>query len=529
MKIKIYFCISSFLLVIALFIWNCTDTELIRSSPLMTNMNFSIEEARIFFEKSSQHITTRTNEEQFKYNISPGEFVPKWNNAIGFNKKQLSRYDIPIEAGVRYKAMYAENKKGKSSMQVVNVYQGLVIVKDIKTNNICQYVLTVIPSKEYDNKFTHNVYNRFVSDENKGEFTGIAIYTIPQRNLIARANRYLGGNKVQGVFMLDTSEALESRFLTLKSIIKDIVFNRNSIISTRSEGEDDWDFGSDEQNYINICDGLFYDKVHDVFLYDSDGDGKPDSVWIPEVDITPEHPDNIDPDPTPNPLPDISTPNGECPFCGMIDCNGECLHSGGELNPDTDLIRVPCGDEISGKSTPLPLMYLAPPSSFNVKGATFGKTRNNGTKMHYGVDLAGEVGDFVYAAHAGTISRIVSNQVNRINGKYPANYTGDRNAAGNRIYITVSTGVEDAYFHLRAGEPIAINPSTGTVFKVGDVIEMGDIIGYIGITGNANPNVSHLHFGVRVNGKWEDPFNYINATLKDNGNNKLSISTPCDE
>lgn len=38
-----------------------------------------------------------------------------------------------------------------------------------------------------------------------------------------------------------------------------------------------------------------------------------------------------------------------------------------------------------------------------------------------------------------------------------------------------------------------------------------------------------MHLGVRVNGKWEDSFDYINATLEDEGNNKLSISTPCDD
>lgn len=58
---------------------------------------------------------------------------------------------------------------------------------------------------------------------------------------------------------------------------------------------------------------------------------------------------------------------------------------------------------------------------------------------------------------------------------------------------------------------------------------MGDIIGYIGITGNANASVPHLHFGVRVNGKWEDPFDYINATLEKDEEGILSISTPCDD
>lgn len=528
MKKIVYFCTGALILVIALFIWNCTDTDLVRSSSLVGNMSFTLEEAKAFFEENTQlSVSTRANMKQAKFCISPGEFVPKWDRAIGLLKGELSRYDIPIQADYRYKAVCGESKKGKTTAQVVNVYQGLVIVKNALTGNKCQYILTLIPSRECDNKRSNSIYDDFVKNEDKGSFTGMAIYTIPQLNFIVRANCYVNGVKVEGVFMPSKRGNLEERVKVLKSILRRCIFNRTSNIFTRSEGEDDWDYGTEGKDYIELWEGYYYDKENGVILYDADGDGKPDSVWIPDVEVTPNIPTPVpDPDPIPDPvIPDL--PSGVCPFCGMEGCTGECLDD--IYIPVPDLEVVPCADEKNGKSVPLPRMTLAPPNPANPKGATFGKTRNNGTKMHSGIDLAGEIGDFVYAAHAGTVSRVVDNQVNRVNGKYPTDYTGDRNAAGNRIYITVSLGVEDAYFHLRAGEPIAINPRTGKQFKVGDAVEMGDIIGYIGITGNANPKVSHLHFGVRVNGKWEDPFDYINATLEDEGNNKLSISTPCDD
>lgn len=44
--------------------------------------------------------------------------------------------------------------------------------------------------------------------------------------------------------------------------------------------------------------------------------------------------------------------------------------------------------------------------------------------------------------------------------------------------------------------------------KVGDMVEQGDVVGYIGSTGYSYGN--HLHFEVRKNGQHTDPFNYVN-------------------
>ena len=44
--------------------------------------------------------------------------------------------------------------------------------------------------------------------------------------------------------------------------------------------------------------------------------------------------------------------------------------------------------------------------------------------------------------------------------------------------------------------------------KVGDIVEQGQVIGYIGSTGYAYGN--HCHFEVRINGQHTDPNNYVN-------------------
>ncbi len=196
----------------------------------------------------------------------------------------------------------------------------------------------------------------------------------------------------------------------------------------------------------------------------------------------------------------------------------------------------PCFDD--NTANPLSSMALAPPVTngvTNIAGATYGNTRNGGAKKHNGIDLAGPVGTPIYAQFSGIVSAfpaIVSGQPNRIveNGiqRYPSSYTGtDRDGGGNRIYIDSSVGgktVKNGYMHLQAGTPFGTNPRTGQPWKAGDIINAGEVIGYIGVTGNANPNVPHLHLRTLVNGVEVNPASYLNATVS---TTTSKITTPC--
>lgn len=531
MKKKQYFCISLCILASTLFYWSCTDSEFGSTNAPIQHKEFSLQEAREFFEQQMEQcpMPNRSAKGQKHKQVSPGDFVPKWGQSVASSLKHLSSYDVPIQAGFRYKAMRSDYKNGKASAYIVDVYQKLIIVKDTEADALGQYILTLIPDRSYHARYKKEVGERFINCADKGRFSGIAIYTIPHLDIVIRANRYVNGVKTRGVFLPNKNQTLKQKLKVLESILKGTVLKRRAVYSTRSFGEDDWDFGIENEDFWAVGDDLFYDPDNDSWFIDFDGDGYPDSAYIPEFEVTPDDPWE---DPFPDPDPDLDSDNtGEdvCPYCGAVGCMGECIDNGPSLPDPIEPEPIPCIDYESRKSVPMVQMVLAPPNPTNPQGAIFGMTRSNGTKMHSGIDLKGEVGDPVYAAHGGTITRIVSEQVNRIANRYPAGYNGDKNAAGNRIYITVSTGVEDAYFHLQAGAPVAVNPHTGELFKVGDRVEIGDIIGYIGVTGNANPKVPHLHFGVRVNGKWKDPFDYINATLQNDVDDGLSISTPCDK
>jgi len=201
-------------------------------------------------------------------------------------------------------------------------------------------------------------------------------------------------------------------------------------------------------------------------------------------------------------------------------------------HPDPDPDPLPCRDIDNNKANPMMKMNIAPSGGWNFAGGTYGRTREGGTKFHDGVDLAGDVGTPIYAMFDGTVSNknYVINQPNRdADGTYPNGYDGDSNDAGNRITVTSSINgkqVDLGYWHLEAENAVAINPRTQEIFKPGDTVFSGDIIGYLGISGNAyNVPYPHLHLQCKVNGQSADPAQFLNATININGK---SVITPCD-
>ena len=70
------------------------------------------------------------------------------------------------------------------------------------------------------------------------------------------------------------------------------------------------------------------------------------------------------------------------------------------------------------------------------------------------------------------------------------------NALGGRIVGVLGPGLEWHYYaHLdRYGS-----------FREGDIVRAGDVLGYVGNTGNARGGPAHLHYGIYKGGA-EDPF-----------------------
>jgi len=98
-------------------------------------------------------------------------------------------------------------------------------------------------------------------------------------------------------------------------------------------------------------------------------------------------------------------------------------------------------------------------------------------RLHTGVDLAARTGTPIYAAGDGTISYY----------KWQSGY-------GNKVEITHVNGYETAYGHMsRYVDGLG----------VGSHVRQGQIIGYVGSTGQSTG--PHLHFEILINGNLVDP------------------------
>lgn len=129
----------------------------------------------------------------------------------------------------------------------------------------------------------------------------------------------------------------------------------------------------------------------------------------------------------------------------------------------------------------------------------FGVSR--GQRLHKGVDInhtgGGDTdkGAPILATHDGVITRIV-----RIG-------QGDKDAGGNRIFITSSDGtISTAYMHLN---------EIGQSIKEGMSVSEGQQIGSMGVSGKGVPNAykSHLHYEVRINGEIVNPAKDANSLI----------------
>jgi murein DD-endopeptidase MepM/ murein hydrolase activator NlpD len=101
---------------------------------------------------------------------------------------------------------------------------------------------------------------------------------------------------------------------------------------------------------------------------------------------------------------------------------------------------------------------------------------------HMALDIAGPVGTPVYAAHAGTVTRVVV-------GSYDTGY-------GNNVWIDDGDGIRSHYAHL----------NTATV-STGQSVAGGQLIGTRGNTGRSTG--PHTHFEIEVNGSLVNPSIYV--------------------
>ena len=112
----------------------------------------------------------------------------------------------------------------------------------------------------------------------------------------------------------------------------------------------------------------------------------------------------------------------------------------------------------------------------------FGEVDAFGNAGHRGTDIPAPEGTPILAAHSGTV--LVS---------------GWNDSYGNQVLLDNGAGLSTRYAHM-----------TATAVTAGETVTAGQVIGYVGSTGDSTGN--HLHFEVSVGGVLTDPLGYVKVS-----------------
>ncbi len=126
----------------------------------------------------------------------------------------------------------------------------------------------------------------------------------------------------------------------------------------------------------------------------------------------------------------------------------------------------------------MPVKAFSYTSGFGVRYDPF----NGGAAMHAGVDMAGSMGESIYAAANGTVGK-----------------AGVASGYGNLIELEHGKGIATRYGHLSA-----------ILVHAGDSVKQGQLIGRMGSTGRSTG--THLHYEIRIDGRAVNPRPYLEAS-----------------
>lgn len=129
-----------------------------------------------------------------------------------------------------------------------------------------------------------------------------------------------------------------------------------------------------------------------------------------------------------------------------------------------------------GSSLPRVSSYAFPLKSYSYVSSEYGSRWGT---THTGIDLAAPAGTHIYSWRSGTVT-----------------FAGWSGGYGNFIIVDHGDGFVTRYAHC---SKIAVTK--------GQTVSQGQVIGYVGTTGNSTGN--HLHFEIKVNGNFVNPRNYL--------------------
>lgn len=131
---------------------------------------------------------------------------------------------------------------------------------------------------------------------------------------------------------------------------------------------------------------------------------------------------------------------------------------------------------LSGTALQMPVVGVEPHRLVN----SWGNPRDGGRRKHRGIDIFAPRGTAVVAVADGIIS-----------------YIGEQPKGGQCLWLTTENGTSFYYAHLERWAPGLYE---------GMEVRSGDLLGYVGNTGNARTTPPHLHFGINDNDEMVNPY-----------------------
>ncbi len=131
---------------------------------------------------------------------------------------------------------------------------------------------------------------------------------------------------------------------------------------------------------------------------------------------------------------------------------------------------------LSGSALAMPVVGVQPWDLSN----SWGDPRDGGRRKHRGIDIFAPKGTAIVAVADGIVS-----------------YIGDQPKGGNCLWLTTESGTSFYYAHL---------DRWASGLYEGMEVRIGDLLGYVGNTGNAKYTPSHLHFAINEDDEMVNPY-----------------------
>ena len=133
-------------------------------------------------------------------------------------------------------------------------------------------------------------------------------------------------------------------------------------------------------------------------------------------------------------------------------------------------------DPVQGNALVMPVVGVQPYQLSN----SWGDARDGGKRKHKGIDIFAPKGTGVVAVADGIVS-----------------FIGEQPKGGLCLWLTTENGASFYYAHL---------DRWAAGLYEGMEVSVGDLLGYVGNTGNARTTPSHLHFAVNESDEMVNPY-----------------------